>query len=403
VMADRYDPRRVDPARDSALVVLAEGEQPAGPLHHAATDRVEVVGFDHSHIAVGTRTAAACFLMLQQCWYPGWHVTIDGAEAELRRANVATFGVVLPAGEHRVEFRFAKPILPWLLALSWVAFAVALGAVLFTMAGGPARVAALCLFVLLNGAMAWSLFGHRSKAERIQRAWPGLVQRLSHDPFVLNTDRTRELAQALAGRNHATLRADDVTRVDNALQALDGHTPCWWVDAGLTTAPAVRAAVLDRYAPRVVERVGELCAVLLSPIADTTVIRRPLFQLDPPGGQALVGPAAYTPAYRVPAADLLAHKPGSLLIDLTYTCTGSPKAFVVIERKQGGLTTDYETEPIVPTLSDGRTQHTYVVRNLRELRYADEEVGIYLWNDSPDTLVVKDFRVRTTGRDLEAW
>lgn len=404
VTADRYAPDRVDPTRDSALVVLAAGQAPLGPLRHDPSDRVEVIGADHGHIAVATHTAAACFLMLQQCAYPGWHVSIDGRAAELLRANIATFGVRLPAGAHRVEFRFTKPVVPWLLAVSWLAFLAAGGAVVFTMAAGGLRTMIIALFLLLNAMMAWSLFGHRPKAERIQAALLEWVPHLRDDRLVLNTDRPPAVAPLLQEHEYRVVRADDAAQVELALKEAIGPGPCWWADIGLPTAPAVRAALLDRYRIDRTERAGELEAVHLVPMEDTTVFGPSLFRLHPPHGQLLAGGSPYTPAYRVPASDLLARKPGSLVVDVAYTCTRHPKAYVVIERKRGETTTDYETQPIEPTASGaGAVHYTYVVRDLRELRHPDEEVGIYVWNDSPDTLVVHDLRVRVTARDLAHW
>jgi uncharacterized membrane protein YfhO len=43
----------------------------------------------------------------------GWQAAVDGESAPVYRANRLTRGVVLPAGEHRVTFRYR----PWPLYL----------------------------------------------------------------------------------------------------------------------------------------------------------------------------------------------------------------------------------------------------------------------------------------------
>jgi hypothetical protein len=46
------------------------------------------------------------FLVLADVFYPGWKCFVDGKETKIFRANYVMRGVFLPAGRHRVEFRF---------------------------------------------------------------------------------------------------------------------------------------------------------------------------------------------------------------------------------------------------------------------------------------------------------
>jgi len=45
-------------------------------------------------------------LVLAEVFYPGWKCFVDGKETKIHRANYVLRGVVVPAGRHRVEFRF---------------------------------------------------------------------------------------------------------------------------------------------------------------------------------------------------------------------------------------------------------------------------------------------------------
>ena len=47
-------------------------------------------------------------LRLADLWYPDWKVTVDGKPAPLLRADHALRAVAVPAGEHKIEFRFAS-------------------------------------------------------------------------------------------------------------------------------------------------------------------------------------------------------------------------------------------------------------------------------------------------------
>jgi hypothetical protein len=71
-------------------------------------------------------------LVLADVWYPGWTCTIDGKPTEVRRADFAFRGVLVPAGAREVVFHFDPPSL-WhgrlvsLIALGFAALIAAGG------------------------------------------------------------------------------------------------------------------------------------------------------------------------------------------------------------------------------------------------------------------------------------
>ena len=91
------------------------------------------------------------------------------------------------------------------------------------------------------------------------------------------------------------------------------------------------------------------------------------------------------------------------MVRVVYRSEGAADPAIVIERRRGDVITDYERFPLPRSLTGDSLQTAYVVRNLRELRYADEEVGIYVWNDGPDSTLVQQFKVELTNRDLSKW
>jgi len=63
--------------------------------------------------------------------YPGWQAFVDGRRsADLRMVDGAIMGVEVPPGEHRVEFRFSDPLLPWGVGLSLLGVAATAAALL---------------------------------------------------------------------------------------------------------------------------------------------------------------------------------------------------------------------------------------------------------------------------------
>ncbi len=81
-----------------------------GPLPDVApTSEPSTVDFERDDAQVVTlraRTATPGLLVLSDAWYAAWVATVDGREVPIARTDACMRGVVVPAGEHRVEFRY---------------------------------------------------------------------------------------------------------------------------------------------------------------------------------------------------------------------------------------------------------------------------------------------------------
>ena len=68
---------------------------------------LEILQYGLHHIAIQTRSASAQMLVLSDSYYPeGWQAYVDDKPVKTYRANYCFRAVCLPAGEHRVEFRY---------------------------------------------------------------------------------------------------------------------------------------------------------------------------------------------------------------------------------------------------------------------------------------------------------
>lgn len=65
---------------------------------------VEIVEYLPNRVILRTENEGEGFLVLTDSYYPTWRVKIDGVEGEIVRTNYAVRGVVVPQGEHAVEF-----------------------------------------------------------------------------------------------------------------------------------------------------------------------------------------------------------------------------------------------------------------------------------------------------------
>jgi hypothetical protein len=74
------------------------------------------------HVAFDTDAPGRRWLFASEKWYPGWEATIDGAPVPTHRANVGFRAVDVPAGRHRVAFRYR----PWTLLAGALVSLVAL-------------------------------------------------------------------------------------------------------------------------------------------------------------------------------------------------------------------------------------------------------------------------------------
>ncbi len=98
--------RLLDPAfdlRNTALVAEPLDLPAAAPR---PASRAALARYGQTHVVVQATARQPGLLILGDLYHPGWQVTVDGQPAELLRANHVLRGVMLPAGEHQVEFHF---------------------------------------------------------------------------------------------------------------------------------------------------------------------------------------------------------------------------------------------------------------------------------------------------------
>ncbi len=106
----------------------------AGPTTADAT----LVEYGNQRVTIDARGPGT--LVLADTWYPRWTATVDDAPAEIRRADVLFRAVDLPAGDHRVVFRFDP--------------------------GAPGVALGLSAVTLL-GLLGWALLDHRRASRSV--------------------------------------------------------------------------------------------------------------------------------------------------------------------------------------------------------------------------------------------
>jgi hypothetical protein len=94
------------PSPDRVLIdddTLPSGIYPA----EASAGRARIISWRPDRVEIETESDLGGMLALHDIYYPGWIAKIDGARAPILRADVLFRGLEVPAGRHRIVFRFA--------------------------------------------------------------------------------------------------------------------------------------------------------------------------------------------------------------------------------------------------------------------------------------------------------
>lgn len=141
--------RKLSTETASAVVI----ESPAGELvendstlKRAAPPQATIIEDKRNSVLIETQNETSAMLVLSDNFYPGWRASIDGAPAEIFKANVTMRAVRVPAGRHVVSFVF----IPFAFTASVYA---------------SLTVAALLLIAFLIGAVRMLLSGRARMIE----------------------------------------------------------------------------------------------------------------------------------------------------------------------------------------------------------------------------------------------
>jgi hypothetical protein len=88
-------------------VLLADAPAPPATARRAGT--VRILSYRNTEVVLEAESPDGGWVVLNDLWHPWWFADVDGRPAVLLRANVLFRAVAVPAGRHRVRFRF-RPI-----------------------------------------------------------------------------------------------------------------------------------------------------------------------------------------------------------------------------------------------------------------------------------------------------
>ncbi len=113
-----------DPRTQSYVEAGDEALPSLGP--RAPEDHVEIVEDEAERVVLRAWVAAPALVVLADTWHPAWEADVDGQPAPIWPTNHLFRGVVVPAGEHTITFRYRPaPVVggAWLSTLGLAACA----------------------------------------------------------------------------------------------------------------------------------------------------------------------------------------------------------------------------------------------------------------------------------------
>ena len=124
--APAFDPRR------TVLLECDESDLPADLSAGArgAGGQARVLSREPERVVVAAQLSRPGVLVLHDVYYPGWKAFVAGRELPVLRANYLFRAAVLPAGEHRVEFRYEPDIFYRSAVVSAAAWAACVAALI---------------------------------------------------------------------------------------------------------------------------------------------------------------------------------------------------------------------------------------------------------------------------------
>lgn len=74
--------------------------------HKKNANLVKIISYKENEVLIYVNTENDGLLILTDNYYPGWIATIDGKKSEIIKTDHTFRGVIVPKGEHNVEFKF---------------------------------------------------------------------------------------------------------------------------------------------------------------------------------------------------------------------------------------------------------------------------------------------------------
>jgi hypothetical protein len=125
VESPEFDGRAVA-VTERPVAGVSTGPASARPRAAAAAAAASITSYSAERVDVRATASRPSLLVLTDSFFPGWKAEVDGKSTEIHRVNYLLRGVRVPAGTHKVVFRYEPASFRWGLAVSLASLLVIL-------------------------------------------------------------------------------------------------------------------------------------------------------------------------------------------------------------------------------------------------------------------------------------
>lgn len=111
----------LDPKFNPRQTLVLETKPVLNPCDTKDEGQVTIESYQPERVRIKTANKCDSLLFLSDTYYPGWIGTVDSKEVPILRADYAFRSVLVPAGEHLVEFNYSPREVQWGVYISILA------------------------------------------------------------------------------------------------------------------------------------------------------------------------------------------------------------------------------------------------------------------------------------------
>jgi hypothetical protein len=94
-------------AKDMAVVQKKHWKESATTFERDSASNIQLTKYGLNDLSFTSSNSKAGFAVFSDIYYPlGWKAFVDGKESEIIKTNYLLRGLMIPAGNHRIEFKF---------------------------------------------------------------------------------------------------------------------------------------------------------------------------------------------------------------------------------------------------------------------------------------------------------
>jgi hypothetical protein len=91
----------------SRTAVIDQTKFQIGEFHADSLAKINLISYEPNNLVYEASTRSNTLAVFSEIFYPrGWKAFVDGSEAKILRVNYVLRALEVPAGEHKIEFRF---------------------------------------------------------------------------------------------------------------------------------------------------------------------------------------------------------------------------------------------------------------------------------------------------------